>query len=104
MWLAGSFFLYFRPSVKKDQENEEVKDRQADKSEEKDTVQEVFKSADASATSSTPLLAANKTIEKTDSPSNLYGSTAAHNDSLNNTKSDLNSSITGKSIDTLEQW
>ena len=93
----GTFFLYFSPSVKKNEENEEVKNRQVDNIEEKDTVQEVFKSADASATSSTPLLATNKTTEKTDFLSNQYGSTTGPNDSLNTTKSDLNSSITGKS-------
>ena len=98
----GTFFLYFSPSVKKNEENEDVKNRQIDKVEKKDTVQEVFKSADASATSSTPLLATNKTIEKADFPSDRYGSTAAPNDSLNTTKSDLNSSITGKSINISE--
>ena len=98
----GTFFLYFSPSVKKNEENEEVKNRQVDNVENKDTVQEVFKSADVSATSSTPLLATNKTIEKTEFPSNQYGSTAAPNDSLNTTKSDLNSSITGKFINISE--
>ena len=102
MWLHGISFLHFSPSVKKDEENEEVKDRKINKIEEKDTVQEVFTPADASVTSSTPLLASNKTIEKTDFPSNQYGSTAAPNDSLNTTKSDLNSSITGKFINIVE--
>ena len=102
MWLHGISFLHFSPSVKKDEENEEVKDRKINKIEEKDTVQEVFTPADASVTSSTPLLASNKTIEKTDFPSNQYGSTAAPNDSLNTTKSDLNSSITGKFINILD--
>ena len=85
----------FSPSVKKDEENEEAKVNGEGQSSKKDTIQEVITYSDASAATSTPLLATNDAVNASSFSSKNYGSTLAANDSFNTTKSDINSSITG---------
>ena len=86
----------FSPSVKKDEGNEEVKVNGEGQCNNKDTIQEVIRYSDASQATSTPLLATNDAVNASSFSPKNYGSTLAANDSFNTTKSDLNSSITGK--------
>ena len=85
----------FSPSVKKDEGNEEVKVNGEGQCNNKDTIQEVIRYSDASQATSTPLLATNDAVDASSFSPKNYGSTLAANDSINTTKSDLNSSITG---------
>ena len=96
MLLSYKYYsFYFSPSVKKDEGNQEVEEKQEDQSDIKDEPVKKTISSDASATTSTPLLESNDSLEKASCPSMQYGSTNVANDSLNTTKSDLNSSVTG---------
>ena len=85
----------FSPSVKKDEGNEEVKVNGEGQCNNKHTIKEVIEYSNASAATSTPLLATNDSVNASSFSSKNYGSTLAANDSFNTTKSDLNSSVTG---------
>lgn len=81
--------------MKKDEGTREIEETQIDQPNIKDETVKKIISTDASATTSTPLLDSNNSVQKASYPSKQYGSTNAVNDSLNTTKGDLNSSVTG---------